>query len=586
MAARRSSSSRKRSNTVENERAGADRARRAAAQVLPPEPVCPALVVSVGQFTDDDAEALALAEEVVRRTLSGDWRVSALGPGARDYRVSPASGRRIPVGQAWVLIGRLRRDRDVFDAEPELREPGLEPPPVTRATTEGRPVPASGGDDKHLPCTDPDRFAWSLELCRVPDAWQLTPPVGGRQFGEGIRVGHPDTGYTRHPEIFDPSPAGNRIRWQDGRDFVGGDTDALDPLGYDGNPGHGTATSSVIMAGADFNAGPRVDGVAPRAELIPLRVTESVVIWDFAPVVEAIHWAVAMGCHVISMSLGGVRESRTLHRAIRRAIDNDIIVLAAAGNVWPWVVYPAKFDEVVAVAACNCRRRTWRSSASGPAVDVTAPGESVWVARAKKGTPDPAFLRDRGSGTSFAVATTAGACALWLAFHGRSALIARYGAGRLASIFKELLLTQGVTTPPGWDRKNFGAGILDVRRLLEAPLPETPHAAGMRVRASAAPARVDLVDEIATYFPGLPRPRVRVGLARFLGVTEAELRELLAEHGDEVLFHVATNPEVRARISGGRARTGRARAGTAAQPPGAAQFHRTASPAVRRRAAL
>lgn len=95
------------------------------------------------------------------------------------------------------------------------------------------------------------------------------------------------------------------------------------------------------------------------------------------------------------------------------AIARGVVILAAAGNVWPWVVYPARFDQVIAVAACNGAARIWRDSASGPAVDGTAPGESVWVARTGD-SPGPTDDHvDVGSGTSFAVATTAGGlCAL------------------------------------------------------------------------------------------------------------------------------------------------------------------------------
>ena len=440
------------------------------------KPYCPALLVSVGEFTDDEDRAAAVAHQVVARQLPGKWTVAPLGKGARDYRVALVSGKNLPVGLARDLVAKVRRDRDVLDAEPELVGPGLEPDPEDLPELiKGGRVRASGADGPPLDGTNPPNYDWSLSLCKIQEAWRLAIPNAaiGKALGEGIVIGHPDTGYTRHPEIWNPVAADNRVLWHEGHDFFDRSDDPADQL--DGqNPGHGTATSSVIMSGADHARGDRVDGVAPMAKLIPLRVTNRVVILKPGNLAEAIHYAIEKKCHVISISLGGTIKSRTLHRAVQRAIENGIIVLAAAGNIWPWVVYPARFDEVIAVAACNCDRKIWRSSASGPAVDIAAPGESVWVARTERRDGRLDYYRDRGSGTSFAVATAAGACALWLAFHGRDELIQRYGARNIAPVFREILVTSGVNVPPGWRTSDHGAGILNVENLLRSKLPDTP----------------------------------------------------------------------------------------------------------------
>jgi serine protease len=547
------------------------------------EPICPALLVSVGNFTHDDDRAIALAQQVVARRLGAKWTVISLGKGARDYRVERASRKNVPVGEAWEITRRLLRDRDVFDAEPELVGPGLEPHPDERADLiEAGLARASGLDGPALECTNPPSYDWSLSLCKVQKAWRLPipNPVVGRARGEGIVVGHPDTGYTRHAEIWNPDLAKNRLMWHDGHNFFDRTDDSTDKLDGE-NAGHGTATASVIMAGADCTSGDRVDGVAPMAKLVPLRVTNRVVLLNFGNLAEAIHYAVEKQCHVISISLGGTIRSRTLHRAVKRAVENGIVVLGAAGNVWPWVVYPARFDEVVAVAACNCEKKIWTGSASGPTVDVTAPGESVWVARAENKNGRLNYYRDRGSGTSFAVATAAGACALWLAFHGRDELIRKYGATNLAAVFKEMVMKSGVDMPPGWRIGDYGAGILNVEKLLGSELPATPHAAGTGVRANLAPSSVSVIDEIATFFPGVSRARVWSGIARFLHATESELPAILAEAGDEILFHVATNPLVRAEI--GKMLHAPVAASPAMRERGAARLARTASRAIRAR---
>lgn len=238
------------------------------------------------------------------------------------------------------------------------------------------------------------------------------------------------------------------MRVADSYDFVLRKTDAVDPL-EPGNPGHGTTTASVIMSSTGGTGETFVSGVAPAATIVPLRVTARVVLLGFDRLAEAIRYASDHGCHVISMSLGGVTPSGALSRAVAYAVSQGVVVLAAAGNVWPWVVYPARLDQVIACAACNCQKGIWSKSAAGDTVDVTAPGETVWVARPGKDAGQDDDIVDVGSGTSYAVATTAGACALWLAHHGRDALITRYGKGQIASVFKEVLMTHGVDTPPG-----------------------------------------------------------------------------------------------------------------------------------------
>ncbi len=184
------------------------------------------------------------------------------------------------------------------------------------------------------------------------------------------------------------------------------------------NPGHGTATASVIMSGEGSPRSLAVSGVAPGAKLVPLRVATSVVHLSFTNLVRAIHFAVDQGHHILSMSLGGPFSSEALERAIERSVNEGLILLAAAGNYWPFVVWPALSEHVVAVAAGNCDDRPWRHSACGPAVDVTAPGESVWIARVEQ-DDRLKFTVEQSSGTSFAVATVAGMAALWLSVSPR-----------------------------------------------------------------------------------------------------------------------------------------------------------------------
>jgi thermitase len=277
------------------------------------------------------------------------------------------------------------------------------------------------------------------------------------------------------------------------------------------------------------------------------------------------------------MSLGGPWGGFALHEAVRDAVDAGLLLVAAAGNEWPFVVYPARYDEVIAVAACNVDSQRWAGSASGVAVDITAPGESVWRARTQSGGR---FDVDRSSGTSYAAAHVAGIGALWLAHHGRANLVIKYGSARIASVFKEMLVTVGhAGTPLPWPTTALGAGIANAQSLLEAALPATVHAAGMAVRAGVSvPAENDF-DRIASYFPRAEPARVRAWLLGMFGVKERELAGRLAAFADELTFHLAADPNAYAAMHAALA----GRRGAVAPRP--ARLLRRASPSLKRQLA-
>jgi hypothetical protein len=76
------------------------------------------------------------------------------------------------------------------------------------------------------------------------------------------------------------------------------------------------------------------------------------------------------------------------------------------------------------------------------------------------------------------------------------------------------------------------------------------------------------IDRFLPYYPDADPAEVRRGLVRLLGTSDRELPVVLARFGDELLFHVATNPDVRARVlrRGGPRKRGRALAPRSGPP--------------------
>lgn len=520
-----------------------------------------ALTVDPGPRESPEQAAARVAKEA-RLT---EWRVDAVSAEQGEFElVPPPRARRPTPGAAWDAVYRLRAQPQVVYAEPLFE--------YNVADAHQRPTARAAGGGDH-PGTA-GNFEWSLRSANVIQAWAL---FGDREPGAGVVVGHPDTGFTPHPELADSA----RLLVSDGFDFDDDDRNPIDDLDDEflDNPGHGTGTGSVIVSNRGAAAGlppPEfVSGVAPFASLIPIRTTESVVLFSMRGLRRAIDHAVAKKAHVISISLGGPLPSPALKAAIRRATNAGAIVLAAAGNQVRVVVFPAAFEETIAVAASTFTDEEWAGSSRGDAVDITAPGASVWRARVERGSGAPfRFSVNRGSGTSFAVATTAGVAALWVSFHGFTTLANTYGAPQIARVFKSLLQST-CRTPPGWDTANFGPGIVDARALIAHPLPAAAPARKLRDPQRAAVAMDTAgVEAFVHLMPGVPRAQIERGLAATLQVSDRELPHALQDVGDELAFQLVMHPSLQEElVQRGRPAARRAiaarRKGGAALPPGA-----------------
>lgn len=428
-----------------------------------------------------------------------------------------------PDTSPWDLAYRLRAEGGFVAVEPDVED--------ALADQTERAAAACLGDDGVDAPTDP---AWSLVEMNVPAARARPVPAAGRALGEGVRICHPDSGWSHHLDLdrqqYDLASA---------IDLVDGDRDAFDPLDYSGHPGHGTATGSLILSAGGFGAsggttGPgTVVGIAPKSTVVPIRAFKNVVHVFDSDIAKAVRHAVDAQCDVISMSLGG-RAFFGLERAIRDAVARDVIVVAAAGNCVGNVVAPALYSESVAVAATNAEQQPWRGSSRGRAVDISAPGEDVFVARAAAtGTADaPHELVEPGDGTSFATAATAAAAAVWIAFHGEAAIRDAQGVGSRRDLFVAALRASA-HQPAGWDGARYGAGILDLDALLAYDLnaPRTvPRLPGN-----------GMVALIARMFDREPAA-VRTALAELLG-QPADLDATLDQVGAELQELAVRDPD-------------------------------------------
>ena len=199
------------------------------------------------------------------------------------------------------------------------------------------------------------------------------------------------------------------------------DRHGFDAADNDGDPmddnGHGTHCAGIIGAEGDNSDG--IAGVNWEVEIMPLKFLGRNGSGSTKDAIEAINYVISrkkagVNVRIISASWGSTARSRALGDAIKRAGDEGILFIAAAGNsstnndTRPH--YPSNYDlpNVLSVAALTRTDVLARFSNFGAnTVHIAAPGAeimSTW----------PGNQYEEHSGTSMATPVVSGVAALIL----------------------------------------------------------------------------------------------------------------------------------------------------------------------------
>jgi len=217
---------------------------------------------------------------------------------------------------------------------------------------------------------------------------------------EDIVIAILDTGVDlNHPDLIDKI-------YSSGYDFINIDSDATD------DEGHGTHVAGIAAAETHNDEG--IAGVAWNCKILPVKVLDENGYWEnYDPLILGINWAVDNGAHVINISLGGFGPDPDLLAALKRAHENNVVVVAAAGNDAGAVIYPAAYDDYcLAVAATDYNDERADFSNFGPEIDVAAPGERIISTVPTWFWGPDSFPYAWGDGTSMAAPHVAGLAAL------------------------------------------------------------------------------------------------------------------------------------------------------------------------------
>lgn len=258
---------------------------------------------------------------------------------------------------------------------------------------------------------DSQQTTWGLQATKVD-----TSLLSGR----GVRVAILDTGLDLdHPDF--------RGRAVTHASFIPGQ-DVQD------DNGHGTHCAGTACGPKTPIRGPRY-GIAHEAEIFVGKVLTNQGYALGRSTLAGIEWAVRNGCHIISMSLGGLvlpgqSYSAAFENTARAALQQGSLIIAAAGNdsrrsqgVIKPISNPANCPSVMAVAAVdrNLRVADFSNAAVNPdtAVDIAGPGVEIYSSAPEPTAPiqPPRFRQwaaqyDTISGTSMATPHVAGIAAL------------------------------------------------------------------------------------------------------------------------------------------------------------------------------
>ena len=312
------------------------------------------------------------------------------------------------------------------------------------------------GDPLEAPPNDPLLAnQWAVERTNLLQGWQTS--IGA----SSVTIAVIDSGMaTQHEDLaganrwVNPAEANGLPNLDDdgngfvddihGWDWVDRDNDADDPMG------HGTHVSGAIAAVADNGKGGV--GFGRNLSVMPLRILDALGSGYVSDLIDAMSYARASGARIVNLSLVLPFNSAALGDAVSGLRRAGILVVAAAGNTGSSVLWPARYEDAVAVAATDRNDLRASFSSFGPEIDIAAPGVGIL-----------STYRDNGyrslNGTSMATPhVSALAGLIW-------SLRPDYGPDDVVSLLRASAADVNAASAPGPD-PFLGAGRIDFNAAL------------------------------------------------------------------------------------------------------------------------
>ena len=216
---------------------------------------------------------------------------------------------------------------------------------------------------------------------------------------------------------------------------------------------HGSHVAGII--GADPTYGP-IEGVAPKASLIPAQFLSNSGSGSLGDAIKALQYASSRGAKIINASWGGAPCDGALYSAFKTLESKGILVVVAAGNegadIDAYPTFPAAFNvgtQITVAAGNSFDIMTAWSNSGFNLVHLGAPGEGILSTIPNNST---AYM----DGTSMAAPFVSGAAALiWGAKPNATAIQVKQA------------ILQSVDVSPGKEYRTSTRGRLNVVKALQ-----------------------------------------------------------------------------------------------------------------------
>jgi len=190
-----------------------------------------------------------------------------------------------------------------------------------------------------------DTINWNVQTTNAPNVWNLSK-------GGGIKVAILDSGIANHTDL-----------------TIAGKTSVINSSDDD-ILGHGTGVAGVLSAILNNDG---IAGVAPEVSLYSVKITDSPT-GSVSDAINGLQWAIDNNMSIVVMSFGFLDYSQFFKSKAVEAYNHNILLIAAAGNNQN-ILYPAKYDEVIAVGGINDQNQTY--GATGTELELVAPAVSI-----------------------------------------------------------------------------------------------------------------------------------------------------------------------------------------------------------------
>ena len=137
--------------------------------------------------------------------------------------------------------------------------------------------------------------------------------------------------------------------------------------------GHGTIVYSIIKGYTNL-----IKGISPDSNIISIKILDKDEKITPSSIKKAIEIAIENKVNIINLSIGSYKYNKDVEDIINKAIKNNIIVVASAGDYYDTkMMFPANLEGVISVGAIDENRKILELTSGSNDTTINAPGKDI-----------------------------------------------------------------------------------------------------------------------------------------------------------------------------------------------------------------